>query len=351
MNEKKNELFEDPTSLLTYHYKKSPHEKLAGILGQPYIEYRKKWVEAGRYNNILDYPLHFNISLNDDCNLRCKTCVHSIPPEDRTYKSAQGIIPLDFFKKFIREAASRGLASIDFAINNEPLLVPNFVEYVKAAKDAGLIDIMLLTNATLLNEKVSEKLIESGLTWISFSLDAATPETYEIMRGANLSKTVANIEYFLKLKKNRNLELPITRVNFVKSKMNEKDLPAFKKYWEDKVDIVNEQGILNVMYASRDGNSIEKFDNELRNAVQRKKSVPECAYPYQRLSIRNNGDIIPCCSFFSSNFVIGNIYKDDIYELWNSDKMENIRASINAPEMDDKPECCRICFKQIYSWD
>ena len=41
------------------------------------------------------------------------------------------------------------------------------------------MDIMINTNASALTPKRSQQLLDSGITRLRFSLDAATPETYK----------------------------------------------------------------------------------------------------------------------------------------------------------------------------
>ena len=83
------------------------------------------------------------------------------------------------YKKIILEAEKYGCPSLNPQGTNEPLLVPNFEDYIKFASQHGFIDIMMNSNATLLTEERSRKLLDSGITRISFSLDAYSKETFE----------------------------------------------------------------------------------------------------------------------------------------------------------------------------
>lgn len=338
----KSELFEDITNQLDFVYNEDPFVKLSRILGDKYIDYRKKWVESAKGKLVQDYPIHLNIALNDTCNLRCKSCIQSIPVEKRTFKAAEGKISLDKFKELLEDGVKHGLCSVDLSINNEPLLVPDFADYVKAAKDAGVIDIMMISNANLLTEEKSRALIEAGITWISFSIDAITEETYNKLRiGGNYDRVVNNILRFLEIKKELNSPTPITKVNFVHSKVNDHELESFKKFWENKVDLIAVQKLINSHMGHEDS---ENFDEDLKVEITDAVNTSFCVSTYQRLVIRNNGDILPCCSFFSNNLVVGNIYKDSIYELWNSKKFDKLRSLINCDDFSKKPKECRICI-------
>ena len=63
---------------------------------------------------------------------------------------------------------------------------------IKIAKDSGVIDIRILTNGSLMTEEIGKKLLLSGLTFLSFSIDAATSETYYKVRRSKLFNTVVD---------------------------------------------------------------------------------------------------------------------------------------------------------------
>ena len=55
------------------------------------------------------------------------------------------------------------------------------------------MDIMINSNATLLSEERSRKMLGTGLTRLRFSLDAATKETFEKIRiGAKYDSVMKN---------------------------------------------------------------------------------------------------------------------------------------------------------------
>ena len=58
---------------------------------------------------------------------------------------------------------------------------------IEYAKSKGVIDIMLHTNGTVMDENLAERIVKSGLDRIIFSLDSITKEIYEKIRiNANL---------------------------------------------------------------------------------------------------------------------------------------------------------------------
>ena len=85
------------------------------------------------------------------------------------------------FKKIIDEGAPKGLKAINLNNFGESFN-KNLVKMIAYAKSKGLLDVMLHTNGTVMNEKLAEDVINSGLDRIIFSLDSITKETYEKIR-------------------------------------------------------------------------------------------------------------------------------------------------------------------------
>ena len=176
-----------------------------------------------------DFPLHLDFEIRYGCNLRCPMCVVSLSATERgELEHPQEHLNREQFRKLLEDGVRRGLRAVSLNGNNEPLLTPNLHEYVRAAKEAGVLDIMFHTNALLLTEDISAKLLDAGLTRIMFSLDAINKETYDRIRiGSDFGRVMCNINYFLELKRTRGLRLPLTRVSFVESKVNEDELAEF----------------------------------------------------------------------------------------------------------------------------
>ncbi|MBP8016744.1 SPASM domain-containing protein, partial [Candidatus Gracilibacteria bacterium] len=61
--------------------------------------------------------------------------------------------------------------------------------------------------------------------------------------------------------------------------------------------------------------------------------------PWQRLYIRGNGEILPCCAMFAKYLSLGNITKNSLYELWNSLKMKTLRKLLKERHFELNKYC------------
>ena len=117
------------------------------------------------------------------------------------------------------------------------------------------------------------------------------------------------------IKKKLKINLPVTRVSFVMTEDNIHEKDAFEKYWQDKVDFIAFQSLIN-LEVDEDLNKSEKIKS-LKNY--------RCNMPYFRTAIRPNGNVTPCCVGYGENLSKGNIKDSDIYSIWNSDKFKNFQ--------------------------
>jgi len=327
----------------TILYKQAnPEDVLALELGEKYREYRDKWNRASKCELVGRFPLHLNFELFHGCNLRCTMCSYSLPLSRWNYKvKPEKRVSFEKYCEIIDEGVWHGLLAIQLNGQNEPLLQRDLTRYIRYAKKAGVIDIFIVTNATLLTPEISGDLIESGLTQIKFSIDSALKKTYEKIRiGGNFEKTISNINSFIEIKKRMKKALPITRVSFIKTKENMSEMDDFVRYWADKVDYITVQNMVNPFWGKKKYESIE---NTFRvDGI----SLKECPMPYQRLFIRNDGDVLPCCSSYGYEIPVGNIYENSIHEIWNSSRMKKMRTNING-SVEAQPGPCKKCRRAI----
>ncbi|MFC1577315.1 radical SAM/SPASM domain-containing protein [Candidatus Omnitrophota bacterium] len=304
---------------------------LGNILGKDFQKYRRCWEKATDFKLMTDYPIHIDFEMNYSCNLRCPMCVFGLPRSKRPYEPKQHIFSLEKAKEIIREGVPLGLRSICAGYYGEPLLRKGIIEFCNWAGKNGILDIIFVTNATLMTKEVSRAILDSKITRLRFSLDAVSKELYEKIRvGADYEDTYGNILEFLRLKKEKKLPLPVTSVNFVLMKTNEHELDDFKAFWKDKVDYVVIQQLVNI--------NPDKTSKAERRRIARRFRCPQ---PFQRVEIRADGLVIPCCSGFGEKMPLGNVFKDSIKNMWKSYQEEHLREIHKKGEYFKDPICLK----------
>ena len=146
-------------------------------LAKIFMAYRQKKV------NGVPLPIRLWIEPTPYCNLKCPMCPQSDPKINEVTK---GKTHMDFelYKKIIDEAAGH-VYDINLAHRGESTFHKGLPEMIQYASEKG-IKTRLHTNATILNEKMSKAILESGLDLLSFSFDGFKKEPYEKIRiGSN----------------------------------------------------------------------------------------------------------------------------------------------------------------------
>jgi radical SAM protein with 4Fe4S-binding SPASM domain len=119
--------------------------------------------------------------VTNGCNLCCRHCW----PESRSYKTTPPV-PADKIMRVIREFVRLGVEEICLT-GGEPLTHPDWFDILSfACNQPGLGSVRLQTNGTLLTEVEIHALgsIDFKGLIVQVSLDGATPETHDRMRGS-----------------------------------------------------------------------------------------------------------------------------------------------------------------------
>jgi len=304
-------------------------------LPQSYHEYRKRWKEVNEKLTVTDFPMHIDVELNMTCNYTCIMC----PRTALNIENRNQVMEPGLFRKIIDEGKMEGLLSVDFGDLGETLLYPDIHKLVRYATDAGIPDRIVHTNGFLLNENMSQKLLDAGMTKLTVSLDAFTKETYDkVRRGGDYGVVKNNLLKFLELKKERGLSYPIVRVSFIRMSVNEHEVKPFVEFWKDKVNHIAVQEYINP-------NNLQ--DNSLKAKTHAFKEKPEkfvCTQLFQRLVIRWDGTIMPCCVDYVNKLALGNAHNMTLKEAWHSPKMQKLREIHLAGKYDTIP-VCRECIE------
>ncbi len=330
---RKKELSEDPQKIYG-----AKEYLLSEALGPDYDKYRARWAEVSRRSLVTDFPLYIQIEHTGKCNLSCPSCPQGV--EDLRHDYSRGFRPLEIalYRSVLKEAQKYHCPSVSFHNNDEPLLLRDLSERIRMAKQAGFLDIILTTNATLLTKEKADSLLVDGITKINFSIDAWREDVYKAVRvGGDFKTVVKNIDYFYEKRNMLNLKLPIIRVTSVLTKYTVDEQEGFRDFWLQRADMVEFQNF----------QAISGHTEDLKPPQSEIDSNFSCNAPWQQVVIRANGDVLPCCSFYGDKMVIGNIRESSLYDVWNGGYMRKIREELQKDNYDYFPSCSK-CSKSSY---
>lgn len=158
------------------------------------------------------------------CNLRCAMCYFSDKEYVRTHK---GIFSSANIARIAALLFPRALLVV-VGCGAEPTLYKDFPEIVRLAKQSGVPNVSMVTNAQLLTEQHIERLIDYGLDEIMVSVHGTTRGTYErFMAGASFEKLHAVLRTLRDTKARRGSRSPQLRINYTANSENLDELAAF----------------------------------------------------------------------------------------------------------------------------
>lgn len=268
-----------------------------------------------------DYPPYLQIEPSSFCNYRCIFCYNS----DKTFttKSAgfMGYMQFDRFRRIIDEIEGN-IEFISLASRGEPLLCPN-IDRMLAYTAGKFLNLKLNTNASLLDERISHAILQSGVKTLVFSIDACDDKQYRQLRvGGSLKKVLNNVEQFQRIRTaHYSSSKIITRVSGVKYN-DQQDLDAMQEFFDGLVEQV-----VFVKYNPWE-NVYEQPENDIKTS---------CSDLWRRMFIWWDGKANPCDVDYKSMLSVGTTDSQSIHALWHSDAymtlrkhhLENERSSIN----------------------
>jgi radical SAM protein with 4Fe4S-binding SPASM domain len=268
------------------------------------------WSYLRKQTSVPGGPLSLAIESTAKCNLFCPMCPREnfyFPPKD---------MELALFRKIIDEAK----ATLEFAVPygvGEPLLNPDIYAMISYCRDQG-VPTGLSTNATTLNEGAARKIIAAGLDYIIFAFDGATKETFEKYRkGADFDRVRENILTFLRVKKELKSKI-FCILQVVRLKENRAEIPDLIRMW--RVEGMDEIRVKK-----------DEVHNEGSAIPGDNLSRPPMKHPCYLLwrgpmYVHYDGTVYPCCYIYP-DVPIGSLRKNNLKEIWNSEKMVGLREA------------------------
>jgi MoaA/NifB/PqqE/SkfB family radical SAM enzyme len=274
------------------------------------------------------------------CNLSCQIC----PPFAPGVKKE---ISFEDFKKIFDSCGYTD--SLFIAGHGEPFMAKDIFRMIDYAKSKNC-EVRTTTNMTLINQDVARKLVDSQFDYVYISFDAASPQLFEkIRRGAKFETVINNIKTLSMIKKERCSGKP--SLFFIVTLIRE-NLYELSKIVELASQLGIEVIIINTLRVVNKGLAVEEqsptnfpeLAREILSVAQRRAkelgvtfSYPDyrrhhqegridvCRQPWDTLVVADDGTIFPCCSYRPA---LGNIFKDNVKDVWNSRNFRLVRSLV-----------------------
>jgi MoaA/NifB/PqqE/SkfB family radical SAM enzyme len=137
---------------------------------------------------IVDHPpFYYSVHLNEPCNQRCIMCVPSGNHGPAELSFDEFVATFDQIKPYAERVA---------LIGGETLMYPHIVEVLELLATYP-ITVTITTNATMLDDRIGDALLALHGLVFRWSIDGATPETYERIHGRrHFQRAVGRVQTF-----------------------------------------------------------------------------------------------------------------------------------------------------------
>jgi MoaA/NifB/PqqE/SkfB family radical SAM enzyme len=305
-------------------------------------------------------PENIYVVATNSCNLHCRFCsIWKAMPKMNN--------PTLLYKKIVDDSAKMKIPHIILS-GGEPLLREDIFEIIDYAKAIGIPQISIITNGTLINDEIAQKLAHSKISHVTISIDGLE-KSHDYIRGKGNFKKAINAIRILKKQKNRkftigincvihnkNLEeiIPLVKLAkklgcniFVLQPMLSDNIDMHKRFLDDELWVTNERfpvlekvitSLIEMKKKDEFKDLIFVDEITLKNIKDyfsgslRRDNV-KCYDGYIRIVVNPLGGTWMCDADY------GNLRIDSLNEAWTGKKACSLRRKIKKC---DKP-CLQAC--------
>jgi radical SAM protein with 4Fe4S-binding SPASM domain len=264
------------------------------------------WQEAqiialrGETVHPIDSLIHVELNPTELCNRVCAFC----PRVDASVYPNQNLhLDLNLVRKVATDLAGRKYTGrVSMSNFGEPLLAKGFLTMIRILREhlpKGMIDVN--TNGDRLTPKKIREIFDAGLSFLYVNMydgPEQAPKFHQMFADAGLDRT----HYKL-------------RAHWVGS------TETYGLYLNNRSGMVTNTEM-----------GLKALDAPLRR---------RCYFPFYRMMIDWNGDVLLCSNDWARKFVAGNVRTENLFDIWMSEKMWEARRRLARDDRNLSP--CNKC--------
>lgn len=290
-------------------------------------------IQSEYAKTIVPAPKSVKISLDDNCQFRCKFCTSRLQPDKCQ-------MDWNLFTALIDELVIEGAEEIGLFYIGEPFLAVNLPRAVRYCKENGIQYVFLTTNGHLATKDKVEILMQEGLDSLKWSFNYAdgwqikavagvSPRTYE--------KIVQNMKDAFEVRNTKGYACRL----YASSIMFDGDQGERMKGAVERVrPFVDEHYWLPCFSfggQANYGNVVAGNPGRLDNP---REPLP-CWAVFKEGHVTASGKVSLCCFDSHERWIVGDLRTESFMECWNSDKAQALRAA--HLKKDVRGTACEYC--------
>lgn len=281
----------------------------------PLHTYLKKRIShEGSYEDLLDFPLYFEIETVNACNARCPFCTID------DWHRHSPTMKMDLFRKIADEIIENKERTRRVALyrDGEPLLDKKMPDRIAYLKEGGVDKVGISTNVSLLNEENSRRLLESGIDEIILSIDSMRKDVFEAMRvRLKFEEVKENALRFIEMRNRMNTNTQVW-VRMIATDKNRDEWPEYEAFWKPRLRDSDR------LYWHSEHNWGDQLDAAANRAMSYEPTLP-CVALWSLMVIFSDGRVPLCNVDYNLRHPTGDLNTESIREVWQSQVMAERR--------------------------
>ena len=320
--------------------------RAAGSFSEGGKQEDESWTPLGSFFEKHRLPTELHIDLTNGCTERC---IHCYIPDYTPH-----FLPPEAVKKVLNEFRDAGGLTIHFS-GGECMMHPDFAEILRYAKSLHL-NMLILSNLTLCDEKKVALLKEIDPQFINVSLYSMTPEIHDSITtlsgswkrtmGAILALEKAGVHIRLAAPIMKNNQDGFGELQKFAAAHHMHLIPDCDIFGQTDHDCSNQNCALSPAGLEK---NLHRYKGLFHFApAEDERCLPECKVcdiGKSRIGLNSEGNYYPCDG--CHGIVLGNAATHTFAEVWYGEKLNALRALKNR----DFPECvncenrrwCKVC--------
>lgn len=262
------------------------------------------------------------IEITNICNMNCSFC----PPHKRNNE----YMSIEKFKMILGQIKPY-TKYIYLHVKGEPMLHPNFDEFVKLAFDEGFF-VNITTNGTLLKDHLeSTKYIRQ----LNISLHATNDEEI-IMTAKQIKDCYVNFRVWNCIDDNK----PNQAISLLEKEFN----IDIQQKLQQKMKEMNHTSLNSETNFTLKDNFYISIQNEFKWPSLAEEANDENGYCHalkDHIAILVDGTVVPCCLDNNGDINLGNIFTQDLSDVLGSEKVIRIQEGFEQRKCIE--ELCKKC--------
>lgn len=264
------------------------------------------------------------------CNLECAHCFVSFSGRRMSQATFDAVLE-----------GARALGVVELTFNGgEPLLHPRTLEWIDAARAAGL-RVLLFTNATLVTERIARRLAAAGVGRVTVSLDGFEAE-HDAIRGAGaFARAVRGIRRLVKA------GLTVFTTTMVHDG-NRESVEALGRWCREELGVHGlRTSVIAPLGRAKTQPALALAPEAVRKLfAEEKPGTPSpthgrlpCRAGVDKLFVTAGGDVFPCHLFDTLDAALGNLRERPLAEIAGGVGAARCGQVLTRFDSEHLPEC------------